>query len=375
MHPARSLKVQILGYFLAVVGLVSTLSLAVMYAGGSRVLEAWMIRSNRFLAKAVRRHLEQGLARGARSAEALSQRLAATRASPAEREKLIDHFLDFGALFSNAYLFEADGTLVLTRYREGRDEGHSRRGVNYRSYPGPFPAAADAVLASGKTTFTPVFYTTTGRPQIAHVLPVAGADGKPVEVLSLALYAVSDQINAWIKGLEPGRQGYIAVLDVNDRVLALTGPAPESLVEGRARSAGSLAPLGSRSVGIIVIDGREDLVIQEPLSTAGLRVLVGLPRSVAYAPMEDLTWPAVLAVVAAIALGLAGAILLASRLLRPIAQLVSGIRRVGEGVLSHRVTLDREDELGEAAAAFNRMAERLHRDQLIEEVWREVRRR
>ena len=53
--------------------------------------------------------------------------------------------------------------------------------------------------------------------------------------------------------------------------------------------------------------------------------------------------------------------------LNPMEQLRSGARRIGRGDLSHRITIPRQDEIGQVAEAFNEMAGRLqtHEKELI----------
>ncbi|MEK6815633.1 MAG: diguanylate cyclase [Nitrospirota bacterium] len=59
----------------------------------------------------------------------------------------------------------------------------------------------------------------------------------------------------------------------------------------------------------------------------------------------------------------AAGIVLGRSVLVPILTLEEGARRFGEGDLSHRVSLDRGDELGRLAGAFNTMAERIEKSQ------------
>lgn len=54
---------------------------------------------------------------------------------------------------------------------------------------------------------------------------------------------------------------------------------------------------------------------------------------------------------------------LAHSVLAPVHALSTGAVRFGEGELSHRVALDRQDELGQLAGAFNRMADQLEQSQ------------
>jgi methyl-accepting chemotaxis protein len=244
-------------------------------------------------------------------------------------------------------------------------------GDDYHDRPGVFSRAADEVLANGKATFTPIYHTPTGRPQVSYLVPLLGSDGKPVELVSLALYAVSDRVNTWLAELTPAA-GYLAVLDANNRLLALSGAAPPSFQKAGTGSVQGVPVSASEQHAVLAIDGREDLVNTAPIARTGFHVWVGVPRAVVYAPLEKMRWPLLLAGLLALCVGAFGIWRISRGIVSSIAELVGGIRRVGEGVLSHRVPEGRPDELGAAAVAFNRMAARLQRDQLVEEIWRKV---
>ncbi len=62
--------------------------------------------------------------------------------------------------------------------------------------------------------------------------------------------------------------------------------------------------------------------------------------------------------------GLAIAVFLGLRFSRPISQLVAATEAIGKGDYHHRVALNRQDELGNLATAFNRMGEELLRHTL-----------
>lgn len=65
-------------------------------------------------------------------------------------------------------------------------------------------------------------------------------------------------------------------------------------------------------------------------------------------------------------------LILQRQVLRPLARLVDGIRRLGSGDTAPRLPIERPDELGRVAAAFNTMAEQLEvaRRKLLEETER-----
>ena len=375
----RSLRTQILAWFLTGLALAALLAVLVLYEGGSRVLEGWLIRANQLLATSIRRQLEHGLSHDADAANRLGTELVVARGDPAKRAELADSFLLYNEIFSNAYVYDRAGKLVSFHYRQGTTSTTARAGEDYHTSPGGFAVAADAAIAAGHPAFTPVYFTPSGRAQLSYLVPLPGQDRQPEEILSLAVYAVDERVDGWIRGLGPGREGYVVVLDANGRVVAHTGEVPRSLTERDAAAVRALtrtdaASAGTDFSGTVVLDGREDLLIGGRLSTTGFWVWVGMPRAVAYAPLKELQVPAFAALLVVLVVGLLGAIHLSRTILRPVEELVGGIRRVGDGVLSHRVPEGRSDELGEAAHAFNRMAERLQRDQLVEEVWREVHR-
>ena len=62
--------------------------------------------------------------------------------------------------------------------------------------------------------------------------------------------------------------------------------------------------------------------------------------------------------------GLAIAVFLGLRFSRPISQLVAATEAIGKGDYRYRVELDRQDELGNLATAFNQMGEELFRHTL-----------
>lgn len=67
------------------------------------------------------------------------------------------------------------------------------------------------------------------------------------------------------------------------------------------------------------------------------------------------------------AIGLAIAVILGIRFSRPISSLVAATEEIGRGNYKHRVTLKRNDELGNLARAFNQMGEDLFRHSLTRE--------
>ena len=77
------------------------------------------------------------------------------------------------------------------------------------------------------------------------------------------------------------------------------------------------------------------------------------------AELADALYEAALVGLAALCSALLASHLLIAQIRRPLEILMSGTRRVSEGELDHRMTLDTNDELQELAVAFNHMLEKL----------------
>jgi signal transduction histidine kinase len=130
----------------------------------------------------------------------------------------------------------------------------------------------------------------------------------------------------------------------------------------------SSAPVGATTGENI--KGRRVLSSWAVVPSAGWRVFVEQPESAAFAPLRGKIWKTALLIAAFVAAAVALSILLARRLVRPIKRLQVAAEAIGAGAYDERIELERKDELGALAAAFNAMAERVQ--DLIEGLERKV---
>lgn len=75
--------------------------------------------------------------------------------------------------------------------------------------------------------------------------------------------------------------------------------------------------------------------------------------------IRDVTFTAVTFASVIFLLGLAVIFMITAKMVKPIEQLTLAAKRIEEGDLQHRVKINREDEIGSLALAFDQMAERL----------------
>jgi two-component system, NtrC family, sensor kinase len=119
----------------------------------------------------------------------------------------------------------------------------------------------------------------------------------------------------------------------------------------------STAPLGSATGENL--KHRRVLSAWAIVPSTGWKVFVEQPESAAFAPLSSKIWKTALLIAAFVAAAVALSILLARRLVRPIKRLQVAAEAIGAGAYDERIELNRKDELGALATAFNQMAERV----------------
>ena len=110
-------------------------------------------------------------------------------------------------------------------------------------------------------------------------------------------------------------------------------------------------------------DGNKVLTAYATVQPVGWRVFVEQPESAAFAPLRGKIWRTALLIAAFVRGAVALSILLARRLVRPIKRMQVAAEAIGAGAYDERIELERKDELGALATAFNTMAE--HVQELI----------
>src|SRR5262249_46344151 len=107
------------------------------------------------------------------------------------------------------------------------------------------------------------------------------------------------------------------------------------------------------------VRGEKVLAAWATIPVTGWKVFVEQPESAAFTPLRSKIWKTALIITAFVLAAVALSILLARRLVRPIKLIQVAADAIGAGAYDERIELNRKDELGALAAAFNHMAEHL----------------
>lgn len=92
-------------------------------------------------------------------------------------------------------------------------------------------------------------------------------------------------------------------------------------------------------------------------------VVIEQPQALLFAPIRQKIWFFSSLSLMGLILSFALAQTLSRRFTQPIIMLREGAKEIGDGNLEHRVGIETDDEIGELARQFNRMAEQLHSSQ------------
>jgi len=191
-------------------------------------------------------------------------------------------------------------------------------------------------------------------------------DGKPMQFIILPLLAplheawiaigfhLDDEFAASLKSFSMADMTIISRDDGSRDVHASTLPQQYRRVLERAMH--SRPPRDSYEM---TLGQRSYLSLALPLEAEGERPLYALmqrPLDTVLAPYRELQKVLGLLFLLGLAATGVGAAALAAGVAKPLARLTAGARRIAEGDYGQRVELNRRDELGELATAFNDMA-------------------
>jgi class 3 adenylate cyclase/HAMP domain-containing protein len=105
--------------------------------------------------------------------------------------------------------------------------------------------------------------------------------------------------------------------------------------------------------------GEQVLAAHAPIPDLGWSVIVEQPTTEAYAPLLASLLRTALFSLAALAMAFLVTFLISRKVVRPLAVLREGAKRIGAGEFDHRIEISSGDEFEEVAGEFNHMAARL----------------
>ena len=307
----------------------------------SRSTRQSVVESHRAIAERAAGTIELYLGASLRLVTSAGADLQGTGLSRQQQDQVLRNHVRLMPEIRSIALFDADGRPVAT------------------SELGRTPTPLPAVLA---TNDAPA------------VLPVdLDEDGLPRTRLKvqlderLAAYLVAElrleQLWRLVDGIQVGTSGRAYLVDGQDRIIA-DGRRNGKMRIARGERLSRDHPLAGGTAAGDAVHAREDTgqvlaVSSTPVPQVGWRVIVEQPVADAFAPARRLESQLLLFVTLALLANIGIGIAFGRSLLRPISDLLTGIRAIGEGRLDERVHITRDDEFRLLGDAFNAMADKL----------------
>ena len=261
---------------------------------------------------------------------------------------LVDEFRDLTAGTATIFVRTGDDFLRITT-SVTKEDGSRAIGTRLdRAHP------AYARLLQGQRYVGRAFLF--GRHYMTQYTPVRDSRGEIIAVLYVGFDYTDAQQQQFdsLSAFRIGESGSLAIRDEQGtwRVRPAGAQGFDALEKALVT--------GEAGQGVVWQDGRNEfLSISAPVEGEDWQVVATLPE----AEIEALTWQVGtrLAIGSGVALLLAVAacILLLRQRLRPLGQVVNQARAFGQGDLSARLQIERQDEIGTLSASFNQMADSL----------------
>jgi signal transduction histidine kinase len=305
-----------------------------------------VIAGNLNVARQVTEQIDLYIRGSVRILRAVAADLERTQLQPWQQDRILKNFvLQFGE-FKELTLVDADGRALVS----------SRLSPPTATVPGSEGVSIEGVLMSRFSLDDDLLPTA----DVAVRLDSGGGGGWLVGRLNLEeLWRMVDRIRV-------GSAGYALLVTGEGQLLAHGDPAAKSRVARGDNLRGH--PLAVRIQAAAepevtfaeYADARGPVLgVAAHLASLGWTVIVEQPRAEAFAIPIRLQWQLGIAILAALMVMLAVGYTWGYRFLDPILALTRGTRALAEGRLDERVKVTSRDEVGQLAAAFNNMADRL----------------
>ena len=290
-------------------------------------------------------------------------------------------FLGYNPVFFKIMTFDGKGTLLNVVWRNRYRGEENRIGTGLDELDPLLAEALRKALSTGRVVHSRPTVDQFSQPVLYFVTPVFHFvhSDRVIGAVAAGLQLYGHQIQDVLDRAELPADAHASIVDGRGQILARRGGLlPESMdvlpdeLRGKKGGVDVLAPEGGMRSRRLRLAGREVLLTSAPLPSVGLFLVVARPWDNVMAPARKAVEDGLLVLAAGLCVSLLVGLGLSASLLRPLTRLVNGIRTVAEGRLSHRIPVERDDELGQAARAFNDMASELEKQELIDRIWTET---
>lgn len=285
---------------------------------------------------------------------------------PEEIQKFLLVAVDSSSLFNNIYYFDATGPLKAVAYADGRDLARysGENFNNYRDQEKTKMVYLDLVRALETRTpvFSAFFKSATNRLMNSFIVPVVHED-KVIGLLSCGI--VLDRTNKLLEmmtNLIPHPNGYVALIDNEGKILLNVGDIPADFAPGKDWQ--------SSADSLIHDSGYLQAALR--MERSGLGICTGIPESAVARLLDHLRHGTISFTLGVGFMVSLFGMLAASILIKPLVDLVTGLRQLRSGVPGDRIDRAASGEIAEAISVYNELSDKIRRNPEASKVWADL---
>jgi len=284
-------------------------------------------------------------------------------------QSYIENAAELSNFFYNIYYFSPEGKLTAAAYSDRRDV-RDYLNLNFNDFKNDanmtnIHSAIARAIELKSPLFSGFFYSPAKKLLFTHIVPVIEG-GRVTGVLSAAIYANDRNFQSFINALKSHQDQFISLFDTEKGLIAATGNAPSGIQKDLAGLELEKAVWKNDAAS-----NEACLVISVKEPTTGIFTVVGIRAEAVSGLLAALRGKILLYAFLCIIAVLFVSVFFAGTLIKPIILLITGLKKVDEGVYSHRIEYEAGGEMKEAIGAFNKMNEKLYKTRVIENMWNE----
>jgi HAMP domain-containing protein len=302
--------------------------------------------------------------------ESLSQIPAIQSMNPEQQHRVIHEFLEQQKIFFSCSVYGIDRSIKSVALRNRKDQAEiPPENFSSSQHKDPLNAAFANVVSSAKPAFVCSSSPAFQGKMLFVLVPVFNFvdSNEMVGLISCSISLSDPGIHEIICGYPIESEDILTLTDKEGFLISWQGNLPDNFAGLEISQ-----QIADLSEGVAV---KVDIASKTYLGTISAVpgvdgfLLAAKPWNLAMAFLNQLLLDLALVFTVALVIAVGLGFFMARSLAESISALIEGIKEVSRGVISHRVEVVGDDELTEAAKAFNEMVDTLEKHRMIDEIW------
>ncbi|GEM_PF-3324665 len=360
----KSIKTQIILFCILIAVISSTIIGITNYLEAGKLLNSSFDRELDDTASMIKMNIEENLADARHAVSVLIDSEIVKSLDSRKIDEICAHFIDFVNIFYNIYIYDREGNLVsVTYYQRENSQELQSHSLNFKVRRGEFYRIASKVLEDGIPRFTSAFHR-KDHLFTAYVAPITR--GSEIRgIVSCGIVVDNPKLKRLLQSLVPPYSGFICLMDSDGNIFGREGEAPQELT---AMAKNIVQQEGSRK---LLLKERTYRYVLKKIRDSNLLIMVAISEHYMQDTLFTLVREIIVLNVISLLIVLGISTLLAHILVKPLKELVEGLREIGKGNYSYRINTKVYGEMKEAVQSFNEMSMMLEKNRMIEKIWNE----